>query len=138
MDMTAGRELFWQIEPQEVFSWLRWAAVVVFGLGWLRLLVWVRSGRQAGELPTVRLGWVRALAEAALHSRFKPWVAARIWHVLVFYGFLSLLVVTLCVMASHAGMSFLFRGKIYLGLTLLAEVAGAGLLAGALLAWRIP
>jgi len=134
MDMTVGRELFWQIEPQEVFSWLRWAAVVVFGLGWLRLLVWVRSGRQAGELPTVRLGWVRALAEAALHSRFKPGVAARIWHVLVFYGFLSLLVVTLCVMASHAGMSFLFRGKIYLGLTLLAEVAGAGLLAGALLA----
>ncbi len=133
MDATAGRELFWRIEAAWVFSFLRWAAVLVFAAGCFGLLRWIRAGRQAVESPAVRLGWMQALAEIALHTRLKPERTARIWHLLVFYGFLSLLAVTLCVMAFHYGVPFLFRGRIYLGLTLWAELGGMALAAGALL-----
>lgn len=133
MDAMAGREVFWRIEAARAFSFLSWAAVVVFATGCLALLRWIRAGRQAVESPAVRLGWIQALAEIVFHTRLKPDRTARIWHFLVFYGFLSLLIVTLCVMASHYGVPFLFRGRIYLGLTLLAELGGMALAVGALL-----
>lgn len=133
MDAAAGRELFWQIELRWVFSCLRWAALIVLAAGCLGLVRWIRAGRGAGEPPAMRLGWMVALAEIGLHARMKAVRTARVWHFLVFYGFLALLVVTLCVMASHYGVPFLFRGRIYLGLTVLAELGGVSLAAGAVL-----
>lgn len=132
MNGAAGRELFWQIEPAWVFPCLRWAAVLVFAAGCLSLLRWIRSGSRVGESPAVRMGWTRSLAEIALHAKLRSARAARIWHLLVFYGFVALLVVTLCVMGSYYGAAFLFRGWIYLGLSLLAELGGVALAAGAL------
>lgn len=133
MDAAAGRELFWGIEAARVFSYLRWAAVLVFAAGCLGLLRWIRAGRRAGEYPAMRLGWLGAIAEIGFHARLRAERTARVWHFLVFYGFLSLLVVTLCVMASHYGAPFLFRGRIYLGLTVLAELGGMALAAGAVM-----
>lgn len=133
MDVAAGRELFWRIDAAWVFSFLRSSALIVFAAGCIGLLGWIRAGRRAGESPAMRLGWIRALAEIGLHARMKAERTARVWHLLVFYGFLSLLVVTICVMAAHYGAPFLFRGRIYLGLSVLAELGGVALAGGALL-----
>jgi Fe-S oxidoreductase len=131
---TPTREIFWQISNSWVFYTLSCVTVVLLSWGLRRGVRFIRHGAASSVGPIRRLG-VRATAEEILSHR--PLVgedSSRWWHLLLFYGFLALFLVTCYLMLAHYGCRALFTGTPYLIVSLVADLAGAGVILGVLLA----
>ena len=131
---AATREIFWQIESRWIFYVFSMASLLIFGWGLLRAIRFVRRGASPPQTPTMRMGFRPAMIEILSHGKLKAEKSARAWHLLVFYGFSVLFFVTCYLMLSHYGLGDLFVGTPYLLVSLFADLAGIGLLAGACLA----
>jgi Fe-S oxidoreductase/nitrate reductase gamma subunit len=133
---SATREIMWNIHPQ---AWLMYAlfgvAMVVFGYGlWRRVGSW-RRGKADGE----RLSdWGRRLwvltKELLLQSRVRNAPYPGFFHSLIFYSFAVLVVTTAVVAIDYDVGTTLFRGWLYVFLTVAAELAGLLVLVGVTIA----
>jgi len=130
----ATRQIFWQIENRWIFYVLALASLLILGWGVLRAARFVHRGAAPPQTPTRRMGFLFGMIEILSHGKLKAEKSARAWHLLVFYGFSVLFFVTCYLMLSHYGLMELFVGMPYLLVSLIADLAGVGLLAGACMA----
>jgi heterodisulfide reductase subunit C/nitrate reductase gamma subunit len=106
-------------------------ALAVFGYGvWRRVRTW-RRGKPDGE----RLGdWGRRLAmlvrELAFQTRVRNAPFPGLFHSLIFYSFAVLIITTTVVALDYDLGTSLFRGALYVLLSVAAELAGVLILAG--------
>jgi Fe-S oxidoreductase len=131
---TPTREIFWQIEHRWVFYVLSLAALAVLSWGIFRAIRFVRNGAAAATQPVRRLGVRATTADMLRHRPLAGQDNSRWWHLLIFYGFVILFLVTCYLMLAHYVRESLFTGTPYLLITLVADLAGAGLLFGTLFA----
>ena len=80
------------------------------------------------------LGARTTLTDILFHRPLAGDDNSRWWHLLIFYGFVLLFFVTCYLMLAHYGHEALFTGTPYLLVTLVADLAGAGLILGVLVA----
>jgi Fe-S oxidoreductase/nitrate reductase gamma subunit len=132
------RPLYWNISHFWLMYVLFGIALAVFASGLKQRTRYWKFG-QARHEPLVRTGKRLAIAlrEALLQSRVSRERFPALFHGLIFYSFL-VLVVTTTVVAIDADVGLpLFRGTTYLVLSAAADVAGVLLLLGLSLAtWR--
>jgi Fe-S oxidoreductase/nitrate reductase gamma subunit len=134
----ATRPLMWNIGAHWLMYALFLVALGVFGYGlWRRVQEW-RRGKSSEE----RLGdWgVRAwlvVKELLLQSRVRGSSLPGFFHSLIFYSFAVLVVTTAVVALDFDLGTSLFRGWLYVLLTVAAELAGVLVLIGVgMAAWR--
>jgi len=128
------REIFWQVPHPWIFYTLAFITSVVFLWGLLRGVRFIQRGTASSRQPIKRLGIGPTIKDILSHRSLVGEDTSRYWHLLLFYGFLLLFFVTCYVMLAHYGNEGLFTGKPYLFITLAADLAGAGLMIGVLLA----
>ncbi|MBI4917523.1 MAG: 4Fe-4S dicluster domain-containing protein [Acidobacteria bacterium] len=134
----ATRPIMWNISPAWLMYVLLALALAVFGYGLARRISFWRRGRADGE----RFGaWgkrLRALlGELLLQRRVRGSRLPGLFHSLIFYSFAMLVVVTTVVALDYDFGTSLFRGWLYVFLTVAAELAGVLVLAGVgIAAWR--
>jgi len=129
------REIFWQIGATRLFYLAALAALLAFSWGLTRAARFIGRGTRA-PLPggVRRKGWPEALRDAFLHRWAREEALTRLWHALVFYGWWSLVLVTVCVMLAEHLWPGVFQGTGYRLLSLVGDAGGAALLLGACLA----
>ncbi len=139
------RELFWDIGPvgYTLFYVVAWGAIAVFLIGFARHFVKYSRGR-ASPIPIHPLaGFGRMLADIfsqrTVSRRDRPTGHA---HGLIFYGFLLLFIATSIITIEYDitepvfGVTF-WHGPFYLAFSLVADLAGLGLLFGVVfMMWR--
>jgi Fe-S oxidoreductase/nitrate reductase gamma subunit len=123
-------------------AWIMYAlfglTLVIFGYGLFRRIQQWRGGKPDGE----RFGdWgkrlVHLVKELVLQRRVRGSWFPGIFHSLIFYSFLVLVVVTAVVAMDYDFGTSFFRGWLYVTLTVAAEVAGLLVLVGIGMAlWR--
>ncbi len=124
------REIFWAISGQPWFYGAAGIGGLIFLTGVWGRLRFIQRG-PSPRLPERKKSGLRlTFKEIVSHGRFARHRDKQAWHLLVFYSFAVLTLVTLCLMLAHYGLSCLYRGAPYLVLTLFADLAGAALLAG--------
>lgn len=133
----AGRELMWNMGTMShvLMYALMVVAFVIFGIGLRRRIRAWKQGKPESE-PFGDWGkrfWIlvrETLLQQQTRRRFLP----GLFHSLIFYSFLVLLVTTLIVMADMDFGTHIYHGVLYLIVTLLADLAGACLLIGLIIA----
>jgi len=130
----ATRELFWQISAHWFFYLLSGVSLLVFLWGLQKCLTFVMKGVTFSDNRPRKFGLSSVFKEILTHRTLGSDDPSRWWHLLVFYGFGILFVVTCCIMIAHYGWKGIFQGTPYLLLTLAAELGGVVLLAGSLIA----
>lgn len=128
------REIFWQISGRGIFYLLSMAALAVLSWGLFQGVRFVRRGPASSTGPVRTLGTRAVIADILSHRPLAGENNARWWHLLIFFGFVLLFLVTCYVMLAHYGREALFTGVPYLLVTLTADLAGAAVILGALLA----
>ncbi len=131
------RELMWNMgtATHVVMYALMVVAFVIFGIGLRkRIRFWKR-----GKPDTERAGdWGKRLwilfRETFLQSQARNRFLPGLFHSLIFYSFLVLFITTLIVMLDMDFGTHIFHGSIYLVVSLLADLAGACLLIGLIIA----
>jgi Fe-S oxidoreductase len=135
MVQGATREIFWQVANPRPFYVL--TIITLLWIGWrvFRAVRFVRRGPPSRVQPHRTLGGLATFAEIFLHRPLAGGSAlSPLWHLLIFHGFLLLFLVTCYLMVAHYVRESLFEGMPYLLVTLVADLAGAALLAGILVA----
>ena len=135
---VASRELMWNlgIASHVLMYALLAVSFAFFGLGLRRRIREWRAGRPEGA--SLKRAWGaraaillrEALAQRQTRRRFLP----GLFHSFVFYGFAILFAATLIVMVDMDFRLHIFHGPLYLGVTLAADLAGAFLFLGLLIA----
>jgi Fe-S oxidoreductase/nitrate reductase gamma subunit len=134
----ATREILWNISHVWVLYAIFAAAMVVFGFGVYQRIQFWRKGKsddeRFSELPRRLLFTLREVfAQSAVRQKRFPGLI----HVFVLYSFLVLVVTTTVVAVDHDFGTSLFKGAIYVVLSIGAEFAGLLILLGLLVAlWR--
>ncbi len=129
------REIFWQISYQWPFYLATLVTLGIFLLGVIINLRFVFKGAALPDRPIKRLGLRAFMKDFFSHkSLARGDYPVRQWHLLIFYGFAALFFVTCYIMAAHYGSIKIFSGRPYLLLSFIADIAGAGLLIGLVLA----
>lgn len=134
----ATRPLMWNISGAWVMYLLGVLTLAIFARGLAERIRQWRAGRPDGE----RLGdWGRRALHLArellLQRRVRGSRFPGIFHSLIFYSFLVLVLVTTVVALDYDFGTTFFRGWLYVGLSLAAELAGLLVLVGVGMAlWR--
>jgi len=131
---TPTREILWQVSHQWIFYSLAFITSVVFLWGLLRVVRFIRRGAVPSIRPVKKLGIGPTVRDMVSHRSLIGEAPSRYWHLLLFYGFVLLFFVTCYLMLAHYGYEDLFTGTPYLLITLLADLAGAGLMIGVVVA----
>jgi len=131
---TPTREIFWQISDPWVFYALSFAAMAALSFGLFKSIRFIRGGAASSARSIRTLGVRATLADILAHSPLAGEDNSRWWHLLIFYGFVLLFFVTCYLMLAHYGNEALFTGTSYLLVSLVADLAGAGLILGVLVA----
>lgn len=134
MPDTPTREIFWAISNRWVFYALSFVTLAVLLWGLLRSVRFIRRGTDSDLGPIKRLGVKAAAKDILTHKPLIGEDRSRWWHLLLFYGFLVLFLVTCYLMLAQYGCQALFTGTPYLIVSLAADLAGAGVILGVLLA----
>jgi len=127
----AGRQIMWNISGAWVMYLLFFVALGVFAFGlYRRVAVW-REGKADDE----RLGnwgerFLILVRELALQRRVRGSRFPGIFHSLIFYSFLALVITTAVVALDFDFGTTLFEGHLYVALTVAAELAGVLILVG--------
>lgn len=134
---VAGRELMWNMGTASHVA-MYVLMVVAFVLFWLglraRIRAW-RAARPAGERAGEwgRRAWI-LLRETFLQSKTRERRLPGLFHSLIFYSFIVLFITTLIVMVDMDFGLRIYHGPFYLAVTLAADLAGALLLLGLIIA----
>jgi Fe-S oxidoreductase len=131
---TPTREIFWQISHQRLFYALSFAAIGILLWGLTKGIRFIRRGASPSTVPVKRLGIWATITDIVSHRPLAGEDTSRFWHLLIFCGFALLFLVTCTLMLAHYGVEFIFTGTPYLLVTLVADIAGAGVIVGVLLA----
>jgi Fe-S oxidoreductase/nitrate reductase gamma subunit len=131
----ASRHILWGVS----YSWIMYiffaAALVLFGYGLARRIRIWRNGKPDGErLKDLGKRLAFVIKEIALQRRVNNNAFPGLFHSLIFYSFLVLILTTAIVMLDCDFGTSLFRGGLYLGLSFAADIAGALILVGLLMA----
>ncbi len=131
---TATREIYWQISNLWLFYSLSMFALLVFLWGIIKSVRFILQGTVSSVRPAKKPGIRSTAVDIILHKILEGENKARWWHLLLFYGCLLLFLVTCYIMLAHYGFEQIFTGVPYLLLTLVADLAGAAVMAGILIA----
>lgn len=131
---TPTREIFWQVSDRWVFYVLSLATMAAVSWGLFKAIGFVRGGSVSSARSIRTLGARTTLTDILFHRPLAGDDNSRWWHLLIFYGFVLLFFVTCYLMLAHYGNEALFTGTPYLLVTLVADLAGAGLILGVLVA----
>jgi len=131
---TPTREIFWQIDAQWVFYALSFATMVALSFGLFKGIRFIRGGSGSSARSMRTLGVRVTLTDILSHRPLAGEDNSRWWHLLIFYGFVLLFFVTCYLMLAHYVHEALFTGTPYLLVSLVADLAGAAVLLGALVA----
>ncbi len=134
----ATRPIYWNITGIWMMYALFVAALAVFGYGILRRIRSWRQGRTDAErFSDWPLRLRLTLKELLFQKRVRGSLLPGLFHSLVFYSFILLVITTAVVFVDADLRIHLFRGWIYVALTMGAELAGVLMLVGAAIAlWR--
>ena len=134
----AARPIMWNISPAWPMYVLFLAALAIFGWGVYRRVQFWRRGRPRGEKFSAWGQRLRLLlGELVFQKRVRNSRLPGFFHSLIFYSFVVLVVVTAVVALDYDFGTTLFRGWLYVFLTLAAELAGVLILVGVgIAAWR--
>lgn len=135
---VAGRELGWNMGSTAGVILMYALAVfslVIFGMGLRQRILFWKRGKPAGEGfgDWSRRLWIlvrETFLQVQTRRRFLP----GLFHSMIFYSFLMLFITTLIVMAQMDFGLRIFHGSFYLVISLLADLAGAFLLIGVVIA----
>ena len=134
----ATREIFWQIP----FSFkvamyvLMFSAFIVLGLGVYKKFQFVVNGKGLKSLLPEKLNWQNFLQTIFFTGKVTRSKNVGIFHSLIYYGFLILLIATELV-AIHADSPFkIYKGATYIVISFLADFAGIAILIGLTLAYK--
>ncbi len=134
----ATRPIMWNISAAWLMYLLFFIALGVFTFGLYQRIQGWRSGRGDNE----RLGdwWVRArllLKELLLQTRVRGSRLPGFFHSLIFYSFIVLVAATTVVAIDYDLGTSLFKGWLYVALTIGADLGGLLILVGVCMAlWR--
>ena len=131
---TPTREIFWQVSDRWVFYVLSIAMMAAVSWGFYKAIRFVRGGTVSSVRSIRTLGVRATLADILFHRPLAGEDNSRWWHLLIFSGFVLLFFVTCYLMLAHYGYESLFTGTPYLLVTVVADLAGAGLILGVLVA----
>jgi Fe-S oxidoreductase/nitrate reductase gamma subunit len=138
----AKREIMWNVGTYWPMYAMFFVAMIIFGYGVYRRVAFWKRGKPAHERVGdwgKRLGIV--LKELVLQNRVRKSTFPGIFHSLIFYSFIVLVITTLVVAYDdHFGDRYephLFKGYVYVFLTVGSELAGVLILVGiGMAAWR--
>lgn len=134
MTSQAAREILWNVNtlPNVAGMYALFAvSVIICAIGLIRHAELIANGKPA-QLTTrsflqrieTMVEWV-LLQRGVMRSRTAAWA-----HALVFFGFIVLLFTTTMVFLDHDLGLPIYRGEFYLGVTLLSDVFGLGVIVG--------
>ncbi len=134
----ATRQIYWNVSGVWVMYALFAVALAFFAYGiFARIRSW-KKGKPDGErFSDWGLRLKIALKELFLQNRVRGSLVPGLFHALVFYSFIVLTIATTVVFLDADFGAHLFRGYLYVVLTVGAELAGVLMLAGVAFAlWR--
>jgi len=131
---TPSREIFWLVSDRWVFYALSFATMAALSFGLFKGVRFILGGSVASARSIRTLGVWTTLADILSHRPLEGEDSSRWWHLLIFYGFMLLLFVTCYLMLAHYGHEALFTGTPYLLVSLVADLAGAAVILGVLVA----
>ncbi len=137
MSEQIGREIMWSIPYSfTIVMYVTLAlATVVFFWGVVRKYRFVSQGESLKPLFASGLNWKNFLNTIFFQGKVTRVRRVAIFHSLIFYGFLILWIATDLV-AIHYDTPFkIFKGPLYLGISLIADLAGLAILLGVGLAF---
>ncbi len=135
---TASREILWNITSpfnMVVMYTLFGISMVIFCYGLYRRFRLYSAGRPANQLlgdwgTRVKAIWSGAFRQKGVNRKKKP----KIFHNLIFWGFMVLTFTTTMVAIDHDFGIDIYQGKFYLIVTILSDLFGLGLGIGVLYA----
>lgn len=134
----ATREVFWQIpfSFKVAMYTLMVAAFIILGLGVYKKFQFVLNGRGFKSLLPEKLNWKNFLQTIFFTGKVTRNKHVGIFHSLIYYGFVILLIATELV-AIHADSPFkVFKGVTYIVISFLADFAGVAILIGLAMAYK--
>ena len=133
----AGRELGWNLGLGSIILMyaLALVAFVIFGIGLRKRIQFWRRGKPVAEGigDWGRRFWI-LIRETFFQSQTRRRPLPAIFHSLIFYSFLMLFITTLIVMGRMDFGIMIFHGTFYKLVSLLADLSGAFLLVGLIIA----
>lgn len=134
----ATRTIMWNISHPIVMYLLGAAALAVFGYGVWKRAKFYKEGKPDGErLSDFGKRFVFLVKELFLQRRSRDEAFPGVFHSLIFYSFIVLVVTTAVVAMDYDFGTHLFKGPIYLVLSLGADLGGLLVLVGVAMAvWR--
>ncbi len=124
------RVLFWQIEAPWLFYSASALATGCCAVGLWRKIRWIRQGARV-PAEGLHIGTIgKVCTDILLHAQLRNDRIAGISHILLFYSFLTLLMVTTYVMIAGHLAPRMYAGIPYVGISIAADGAGTLMLIG--------
>lgn len=135
MDNTnATREILWNVNSTAdvVFMYLAMTAgLIVAAIGIFRHIEFWNSGKEAPEHTGDFLNRFKSMfSNALMQKKVVRETLPAIAHTLIYLGFLALLFATSMVFIDHDLGIRIYKGEFYLGVTVLSDVLGLGVIIG--------
>lgn len=134
----ATREIFWQIpfSFKIIMYVLFFTSVGIMAQGVFKKYKYVTQGNGLKSLLPEKLNWKRFLETIFFTGKVTRNQKVGIFHSLIYYGFVILLIATELV-AIHADSPFkLYQGNTYIIISFLADIAGIAILVGLFMAYK--
>jgi Fe-S oxidoreductase/nitrate reductase gamma subunit len=134
----AGREIMWNISSPWLMYLFFFIALVAFCLGLYRRIGYWKQGRPDAERFFYPIRRLRAMIRSVItQEKVFHWPYAGVFHALIFYSFIFLVLTTLVIFIDYDFGAIEFKGRLYLFFSLFADLAGVLILIGVALAlWR--
>jgi Fe-S oxidoreductase/nitrate reductase gamma subunit len=136
--VMATREIFWQIpfSFKIIMYVLFFTSVGIMAQGVFKKYKFVTQGNGLKSLLPEQLNWKRFLETIFFTGKVTRNQKVGIFHSLIYYGFVILLIATELV-AIHADSPFkLYQGNTYIIISFLADIAGVAILIGLFMAYK--
>ncbi len=128
---SASREVLWNVSApaNSIVMYLLFSlSLVVFCWGiWRRVRIWSAGVSDVSRLKNLASRSLYFFRNAFLQRRVNRERTAKIFHTLIFWGFLVLLFTTTMVFIDHDLGIKIYRGEFYLAVTVLSDLFGLGL-----------
>ena len=134
----ATREILWNISHAWILYVLLIVSLAVFALGaYRRIQSWKKGKGDHERFSDLPKRFFLMVREVLLQNRVRQSRFPALFHSFIFYSFLVLVLTTAVIALDVDFGTSLFRGYLYLTLTVAAEMAGVLILFGVLMAcWR--
>jgi len=137
---SANRMILWNLDSKfnEVIMYALFGVSVVicaWGL-WRRIELWSQGQPDESRFKDLKkraqIAWEQIFKQKRTNAESEP----KLFHSLIYIGFLALLFTTTMVLIDHDFGIKIYNGKYYLAVTILSDILGLGYLAGVLIAFH--